>query len=371
MNEMQAHRGPDGQGLWTHSQEFVGFAHTRLSIIDLETGQQPMRDPRNNWIAYNGEIYNYLELREDLDDGTFSTRSDTEVILYAYAKWGIDAVSHLRGMFAFVLWDENEQTLVCARDRFGIKPLYYAVTKTESGDVIHVASEAKALLPFLDTVETDLEGLKDYLCFQFCLDGKTLFKGVQELLPGHLLLVRGGRVEVRRYWDVYFNIDFDHTAAYFEDKLSDLLEDSVRLHLRSDVPVGSYISGGTDSSIVAALAASRQDGDFKGFTTWTTRSRVRVLSPSTWSRVSQASTARSSWAAREAMRSSEATRAISSPTSNSASKEPSTGPSTTASSSSPTSRSFRICAHSNPTNRSCRSSGAMACSRPWTSGTSA
>ena len=158
-------------------------------------------------------------------------------------------------MFAYALWDEVEQELLCARDRFGIKPFYYA----QVGDVLYFASEAKALLPFLPAIRTDLDGLKDYLAFQFCLAGKTLFEGVRELLPGHRLRVRGGRVQAERYWEVYYDIDFDHTAKYFEERIEALLAESVKLHLRSDVPVAAYLSGGLDSSTVASLASRAPD----------------------------------------------------------------------------------------------------------------
>jgi asparagine synthase (glutamine-hydrolysing) len=262
MNGLLRHRGPDGEGTWHHPREMAGFAHRRLSIIDLATGQQPMRDEGGNWITYNGEVYNYVELRAELGAEHFVTTSDTEVILRAYRRWGEDCLTHLRGMFAFALWDEGRQTLFCARDRFGIKPLYYTVV----GGVLYLASEVKALLPFLPQVETDLEGFKDYLTFQFCLAGKTLFKGVSELLPGHLLLARNGAVETRRYWEVYYRPDFDHTARYFEERIRALIEESVTLHQRSDVPVGAYVSGGLDSSIVAALAAEQQGHGFTGFT---------------------------------------------------------------------------------------------------------
>jgi asparagine synthase (glutamine-hydrolysing) len=262
MNALQQHRGPDGQGMWVHPRGFVGLGHRRLSIIDLATGDQPMADGTGNWITYNGEIYNYLELRSQLVSEAFRTQSDTEVILRAYRKWGEDCLTEFRGMFSFVLWDETRQTLFCARDRFGIKPLYYTV----SAGVLYLASEIKALLPFLPRIETDLEGFKDYLSFQFCLAGKTLFKDVYELPPGHLLTVRYGRIEVRRYWEVYFVPDGDHTARYFEEKIRVLLGESVALHLRSDVAVGAYVSGGLDSSIVATLAADRKPSGFAGFT---------------------------------------------------------------------------------------------------------
>ena len=262
MNGLLRHRGPDGEGTWHHPRGMAGFAHRRLSIIDLTTGHQPMTDGSGNWITYNGEVYNYLELRAELGAEHFVTTSDTEVILRAYRRWGEDCLTHLRGMFAFALWDEGRQTLFCARDRFGIKPLYYTVVD----GVLYLASEVKALLPFLPQVDTDLEGFKDYLTFQFCLVGKTLFKGVSELLPGHLLLARNGAVETRRYWEVYYHPDFDHTAKYFEERIRALIEESVTFHQRSDVPVGAYVSGGLDSSIVAALAAEQQGPGFQGFT---------------------------------------------------------------------------------------------------------
>ena len=155
------------------------------------------------------------------------------------------------------------KTLFCARDRFGIKPFYYTVNQ----NVFYFASEPKALVPFLDHIEIDLEGFKDYLTFQFCLDGKTLFNGIRELLPAHHLQIRDGQLKQKRYWEVYFEPDFYHTDSYFEEKLRALLEDSVAYHLRSDVPVGAYVSGGLDSSTVASIAADRQPaGAMIGFT---------------------------------------------------------------------------------------------------------
>ena len=262
MNDLQKHRGPDGHGLWQHSRRHVGFAHRRLSIIDLDTGHQPMSDRAGNWISYNGEIYNYLELRDDLGENLFVTHSDTEVILHGYRKWGEDCIRHFRGMFAFALWDDVQQALFCARDRFGVKPFYYAIVD----GILYFASETKALLPFVSAVETDLEAFKEYVSFQFCLGGKTLFKGIRELPPGHVLLAKNGVIDIRRYWEVYYDLDFNHTAKYFEEKIRSLLEESITFHLRSDVPVGAYISGGLDSSIVAALAAAQHGREFTGFT---------------------------------------------------------------------------------------------------------
>lgn len=262
MNDLQRHRGPDDEGVWEHPKGFIGFGHRRLSIIGVTSGHQPMHDAGGNWVTYNGEIYNYLELRRELGEDQFTTDSDTEVILHAYRKWGTDCVNHFRGMFAFALWDEVRQFLFCARDRFGIKPFYYIVVN----GVLYFASEIKALLPFLRDVATNLEAFKEYLTFQFCLAGKTLFKDVQDLLPGHILIAKNGTVETRRYWEVYYDLDFDHTAKYFEERIRALIEDSVACHLRSDVPVGAYLSGGLDSSIVASLASRRQGEGFMTFT---------------------------------------------------------------------------------------------------------
>jgi asparagine synthase (glutamine-hydrolysing) len=262
MNDLLRHRGPDAEGAWTHPREAAAFAHRRLSIIDLVSGDQPMTDGAGNWITFGGEVYNYIELRGLLGKDRFTTSSDTEVILRAYREWGEDSVNRLRGMFHFAIWDEERQMLFCARDRFGIKPFYYTVVD----GVFYFASEVKALLPFLPEIETDVEGLKDYLTFQFPLAGKTLFKGVHELLPGHFLRVRNGAVETKRYWEVYFEPDFDHTAAYYETRVQELLAESIGFHLRSDVPVGSYLSGGLDSSIVASLASTEHGPGLLGFT---------------------------------------------------------------------------------------------------------
>ncbi len=261
MSRLQRHRGPDGEGYWSHPHGHAGFAHQRLAIIDVRTGAQPMRDAAGNAITYNGEIYNYRDLRAELG-GSFQTASDTEVILRAYAHWGPDCVQRLRGMFSFAVWDEARETLFCARDRFGIKPFYYTVVD----GVFYFASEIKTLLPFVPQIETNVEALQDYLTFQFCLPGKTLFAGIHELMPGHVLEVRNGNVNVSRYWDVYYHLDWDHSPQYFEEKLRFLMEDSVKHHLLSDVPVGAYLSGGLDSSIVASLASQHLDSGFMGFT---------------------------------------------------------------------------------------------------------
>ncbi|NIM97417.1 MAG: asparagine synthase (glutamine-hydrolyzing) [candidate division Zixibacteria bacterium] len=262
MNSLQVHRGPDGEGTWIDEGARIGLGHVRLSIIDIKTGAQPMKSDGGSTITYNGEIYNYIELRAELGAKSFRTTSDTEVILRAYERWGEDCVDHLRGMFAFAIWDKKNKKLFCARDRFGIKPFYY--TKNING--FYFASEIKALLPFVEEIATDYNGLKDYLAFQFTLGTKTLFRGVEQLLPGHVLTVKNSRVRVRKYWEVQYRLDWFHTKRYFEAEVRKLLMDSIRVHLRSDVPVGSYLSGGLDSSVVASLARKIQrGGDFHAF----------------------------------------------------------------------------------------------------------
>lgn len=253
MSRLIGHRGPDGEGTWASSDHCVGFAHRRLAIIDLtSSGAQPMQAPNGTVITFNGEIYNYIELREELRSGwTFRSTSDTEVILAAYERWGSACVEHLRGMFAFAIWDSRNRRLFAARDRFGIKPFYY----TQQGQTLYFASEAKALLPYLPEIATDPEALAEYLTFQYTIGEKTLFKDVHTLLPGHSLIVANGSFRIQRYWDVQYEVDFGRTPEYFESRLRELMHDSMHFHLRSDVPVGGYVSGGMDSSLVAQLAA--------------------------------------------------------------------------------------------------------------------
>ena len=263
MNRLLAHRGPDGEGVWTSADSRAGLAHRRLAIIDLSaSGAQPMHGPGGAVIVHNGEVYNYLELRKALSPARdFHGTSDTESILAAYERHGPECVDHLRGMFAFAVWDEARKQLFCARDRFGIKPFYYAVVD----DRFYFASEAKALLPFLPEIATDAGALAEYLTFQYTIGDQTLFRHVKQLQPGHALTVADGRVAVRRYWDVDYAIDFGHEPDYFTRQLPDLLDDSLRLHLRADVPVGSYLSGGIDSSLIAILAADASPANNQSF----------------------------------------------------------------------------------------------------------
>jgi asparagine synthase (glutamine-hydrolysing) len=263
MSSLVAHRGPDGEGEWIAADNKTGMVHRRLAIIDLSpNGAQPMQAQNGTVITYNGEIYNYIELRKELSaHWTFRSTSDTEVILAAYDRWGEDCVSRLRGMFAFALWDARKQKLFVARDRFGIKPFYY----TCQDGLLFFASEAKALLPFLPDIETDAAALAEYLTFQYSIGAKTLFKGIDTLLPGHWLVVFNGDIVTRRYWDVQYEVDFDHSPRFFESRFKELLMDSMNIHLRADVPVGGYVSGGLDSSLVALLASRHDHRNREGF----------------------------------------------------------------------------------------------------------
>lgn len=258
------HRGPDGEGELIDGP--LGLYHKRLAIIDLATGAQPMTvGPLS--IVFNGEIYNYIELRADLvrRGYTFRTQSDTEVILAMYAAYGPDCVKSLNGMFAFLLYDRTRRSLFAARDHFGIKPLYYYASDRH----LLFASEIKALLrhPAVEAA-ADFDAVREYLTFQFVTGERTLFAGINKLRPGHWQLIdlASGRIETRGYWEPRFTIDPYHTEEYFLVEVRRLLEDAIRLQLRSDVPVGAYLSGGMDSSIVTLLAAPRAAKPLHTFT---------------------------------------------------------------------------------------------------------
>jgi len=259
--DLIAHRGPDDSGTYIDDKQCVGLAHKRLSIIDLTAhGHQPMRSKQGHVIVFNGEIYNYQELRSMLEGRyDFTSHTDTEVILALYQQYGSDCLSYLRGMFAFAIYHEGNKTLFCARDRFGIKPFYY----THQKDYFVFASEIKALLPFLPELETNQQVLGEYLTFQYALGHETLFSGVNQLMPGHYLVQEGESLRVEKYWDVNYTIDHDQTDEALQSRLDEYLNDSIQYHLRSDVPVGSYLSGGVDSSLITQLA-SEHSADFYG-----------------------------------------------------------------------------------------------------------
>ncbi len=262
-SKLISHRGPDDKGVWLRSNNCVGFSHRRLSIIDLSfAGKQPMEAINKTVITYNGEIYNYKELQNSLKTHwNFNSNSDTECILACYDKFSLDCLKHLRGMFSFAIWDERKKRLFCARDRFGIKPFYYTVVN----NIFYFASEVKALLPFIEDISTDEEALSDYLNFQYLTDDKTLFKGIKKLLPGHFLIVENKNIRIQKYWDMSFNIDYSKSQKYFINQTRDLINESLSLHLRSDVPVGSYVSGGIDSSLMQVLSSNTQTEKTMGF----------------------------------------------------------------------------------------------------------
>ncbi len=257
MAETIHHRGPDEDGHFIEKN--IGFYFKRLSIIDLETGQQPMTSGEYT-IVFNGEIYNYIELREELSAKgvAFNTRSDTEVILKMYETFGLEAICRLNGMFAFLIYDRWNNRVIAARDHFGIKPLYFH----SSENSIKFASEIKALLKHPEVIaEADMKSIQFYLTFQFLLHDDTLFQDIFKVLPGHYMVLdlnKGQYVSVK-YWEPNFKVDFYHTEEYYIDKLRALLEDSIRIQLRSDVPLGTYLSGGLDSSSITAFAAKKLD----------------------------------------------------------------------------------------------------------------
>jgi asparagine synthase (glutamine-hydrolysing) len=260
MNELQKHRGPDGEAVWTSEDRSVGLAHVRLAIVDEENGGQPMRNGRFS-LVMNGEIYNHDELRRRMGPRGFRSKSDAEVVLRDFMRGGDVCVEDLRGMFAFAVWDSEEQTLTLARDRFGIKPLYYA----QVGNVIYFASEAKALLPFVD-VEVDEEALAQYLTFQFFLGDRTLIKAIREIPPAKVFTFKpDGSLKTRRFWSLNWSPDFDHSEKFFEKECLERLIDSVRIHrMMGDAEVGALVSGGIDSSAVALLA-EKWDGIRQAF----------------------------------------------------------------------------------------------------------
>jgi asparagine synthase (glutamine-hydrolysing) len=263
MNDRLAHRGPDDEGFFLEGP--AALAMRRLKIIDLATGQQPMHgEHRRVWAVFNGEIYNYRELTAELAGRghTFLTRSDTEVIVHGYEERGLAAVSDLEGMFAFALWDAPARTLVLARDRIGIKPLYYAALP----DQIVFASELKALVehPAIDRT-LDLTALSRYLAHEYVPEPASIFRSIRKLPAGHWLTYTDGRLKVEPYWTVSFRPDPTIGAADAVQELRGVLDLAVRQHLISDVPLGVFLSGGIDSSAVAAFASRHIGGRLKTF----------------------------------------------------------------------------------------------------------
>jgi len=248
------HRGPDESGIYLG--EKIGLGSVRLSIVDLSTGQQPLSDESGNyWIVYNGEVFNYPELRLDLEKKgvKFRTSCDTEVVVQMYAMYGASCLKYFNGQFAFCIWDKKKQELFLARDRVGIRPLFY----WSENQSFAFCSEIKGIFT-LDKVkkELDNESLAQVFTFWTTITPSTPFKGIYELPPGHHMLVKDGNVHVERYWQMEFPSSCDSNSNNFSkkvDEFEDLLKDAVRIRLRADVPVGAYLSGGLDSSVTTAL----------------------------------------------------------------------------------------------------------------------
>ena len=256
MNESQFHRGPVEGGL--HLEPGVGFGHRRLSIIDLASGQQPMfNHDRTVALVFNGEIYNFQALMAELTalGHTFSTASDTEVIVYAWEQWGEECVHHLRGMFAFTIWDRRRQLLFMARDRLGIKPMHYAFLPD---GMLAFGSELKTLLCFPNlSREIDPRSVEDYFAYGYVPEPRTIFKSAMKLAPGHTLTLKVGQPapEPKKYWDVPFTAHAPMAEQDMEEELVVRLREAVASHMIADVPLGAFLSGGVDSSAVVAMMA--------------------------------------------------------------------------------------------------------------------
>jgi len=258
-----AHRGPDDEGIYLETcstGEIIGLGHRRLSIIDLSpAGHEPMSDESGDIIlTYNGEIYNFRELRRDLESRGHKFKSDTdaEVVIHAYREWGHESLGRLNGMFAFAIWDWRDQSLFLARDRLGIKPLYYC--QTPAGFAF--ASEIKAMLaiPGFER-QVDLAALNQFMTFLWAPDPATIFKGVHKLPPGHYLVYRDGKLETHEYWDVEFQPDDSVSESEWVERVRDQIGRSVRSQMVSDVPLGAFLSGGLDSSTMVALMSAAAD----------------------------------------------------------------------------------------------------------------
>ena len=266
MLQALSHRGPDGEGVYADAH--IALGHRRLSIIDLEGGRQPLRNVEGTiWLVCNGEIYNYQELRAQLEaDGhRFVTNSDCEVIIGLYERHGEQLLNHIRGMFAFVLWDSRRKRLLAARDHLGQKPFYYS---SESGRFAF-ASEIKGLLALDPQYRTvNLAALDQYLALRLIAPPLSMFKGIQKLPPGHLLSIEpGGAPHIRRYWDLRYLPKLSGSEDDLTNQLESLIEESLRLNMVSDVPVGAFLSGGLDSSLLVAMLAKRLGvHDLKTFT---------------------------------------------------------------------------------------------------------
>src|SRR5215217_4131959 len=258
-----AHRGPDGSGV--HVSDRVGLAHTRLSVVDLAGGAQPLANEDGQVVVtYNGEVYNHVELRRELRAAghEFRTSSDTEVLVHAYEQWGDAFVERLVGQFAFALYDRRRERLLLVRDRFGVRPLFYA----ERGGALYFASEVKALFATGEVpAAPDLAGLDEVFTFWAARAPRTPFAGVRQLEPGTMAVWRDGALRVSRYYALRYDAEAREERPDAVERLDALMRESVGIRLRADVPVGAYLSGGLDSSITSALAAAQSPHTLRTF----------------------------------------------------------------------------------------------------------
>lgn len=264
MTTIIRHRGPDGEGRFVDGE--VGLGHRRLSIIDVEGGAQPIGNEDGCLqIVFNGEIYNFIELRRELEAAghRFKTRSDTEVIVHAYEQWGKECVRRFNGMFSFALWDSKERALFLARDHLGIKPLYYV----DLGNRVLFASEIKALLQDQGCPrEVDVDALAELFTFRYVPSPKTLFNGIKKLPPGHWMTISARGIEINRFWDWVPRLREKYDENALIEEYQSLLEDAVRLQLRSDVPLGLFLSSGVDSGALLAIMSKHTSRPVQAFT---------------------------------------------------------------------------------------------------------
>jgi asparagine synthase (glutamine-hydrolysing) len=262
MCDVMTHRGPDDEGIYI--DQYVGLGMRRLSIIDLSTGKQPIPNEDGTiWVVFNGEIYNHQELRRDLEKlgHKFKTQTDTEAIVHAYEEYGESCVQKFNGMFAFAIWDNRNHTLFLARDRIGIKPLYYLFDKNR----LIFGSEIKSILQVGDIPKRiDLQSLDHFLTFEFIPAPLSIFQDIKKLPPGHTLKLKNNEIWVRSYWDVELKPN-GKEQSQIKKNLRELLQDAVKIRLMSDVPLGAFLSGGVDSSIIVSLMAQVMDEPVKTF----------------------------------------------------------------------------------------------------------
>jgi len=265
MASQLVHRGPDGQGFYV--DDTIGLAHTRLSIIDLEGGAQPIHDKDERyWIVFNGEIFNYIELRQELINAgaEFYTHSDTEVILQAFIKYDLDFVNKLNGQFSIAIWDKLDKRLIMVRDRVGIVPLFYQLNK----ECLFFASEIKSILAATGNRKLNIKALDQLFTFWAPVSPETMFDGVLELSPGHLFEYKNGQIDIKRYWEWSYDNKTEDDFSKVDEKaeeLQSLLTDATQIRLRSDVPVGAYLSGGLDSSIITSIIKNNTNTPLRSF----------------------------------------------------------------------------------------------------------